>query len=159
MEDKTKENLRVYGIFFGFIVVMTVILILLVSFSRDSWKKGLAVDIQNVLNENNENSYIVDKYVTVDSLISTSSAVYTLLKVGANPSEKYYGIIMRVPSIIGPVPAVFVCSASNVNDLQFIGYSGDYGKTNDMIDFKISSGIMNYWKDMIPKITEKIKEK
>lgn len=159
MEDKTKENLRVYGIFFGFIIFMTAILILFVSFARESWRKGLALDIQNVLNENNENSYIVDEYVAVDSLISTSSAVYTLLKVGASPSEKYYGIIMRVPSIIGPIPAVFVCSANDVNDLHFVGYSGDYGKTNDMIDFKISSGIMNYWKNMIPKITEKIKEK
>ncbi len=156
MEELAKRNLRNYGIFLGIMVLMTAALIFSILQARDSWKKGLAVEVQSVLDAHADGKYIVDKFVAVDSTISTSSAVYSLLRPGTNSKDKFYGVIVRVPSIVGPLPAVFVCSERDMDKPVFIGFAGDFGRVEDIIDFKNSSGIMNYWHDMVPKIMKKM---
>lgn len=159
MEESAKKNLKTYGIFLGIIVLMTAILIVSILYTRESWKKGLADEMQSVLDSYTDEKFIVDRYVEVDSLVSTSSAVYSLLKVESGLRKSnvpYYGVIIRVPSIVGPVPAVFVCNGNNVDDVRFVGYAGDFGKAKGVLEFKNSSGIMNYWRQMVPKITAKI---
>ena len=155
MDELAKKNLRSYGMFLGIIVFMTAVLIFSILETRGAWQKGLAAEMQSVLDTSGDGKYIVDKFVPVDSVMSTSSAVYSLLKVGTASKDEYYGIIVRVPSIVGPVPAVFVCSEHDLDNPVFIGYAGDFGKVSDMIEFKYSSGIMNYWQGMVPKIVRK----
>ncbi len=156
MEDFAKKNLRDFGIFFGIIVFMTAILIFSILQTRESWKKGLAVEVQTVLDAYAGEKYIVDKFVAVDSAISTSSAVYSLLRPGTNSKDRCYGVLVRVPSIVGPVPAVFVCGEGEFDNPTFIGYAGDFGRVGDMLDFRSSDGIMKYWQGMVPKIIKRI---
>lgn len=159
MEESAKKNLKTYGIFFGIIIFMSAVLIASILYARESWQKGLASEVQSVLDSYEDEKFIVDKYVDVGTLASTSAAVYSLIKVGGEQrksSDSYYGVIIRVPSIVGPVPAVFVCNGNKADDVMFVGYAGDFGKAKGVLEFKNSGGIINYWRSMIPKITAKI---
>ena len=156
IDEKTKKVLQMFSIFFGIIIGMTVILVTMTLLSRTSWKNGLAIEMQTVLDKYEESQYTVGKNLPVNSNLSTSSAVYSLLKKNAKSSEKYYGIIVRMPSILGPVPAVFIYTEKNkISEVKFAGYALDNGKAVDTIKLQSTSNIMNYWEKMIPQIIAK----
>lgn len=153
MNARTKKIIQLFSIFFGMIFAMCMILVLFTVLARNSWKNGLAIEVQRVLNSYQDAHYTVGKYVELDSTLSTSAAVYTLLKKDDHKNQKYYGIIVRIPSVLGPVPAVFVYSEAS--GVHFAGYAVDNGKASDTVGKQISSNVMNYWEDMIPRIIKK----
>ncbi|MBR1535981.1 MAG: hypothetical protein IJ630_03480 [Treponema sp.] len=156
IEEKTKRSLKIFSIFFGMIFGMTAILVTLTLASRSSWKLGLAFEMQQVLERYDEGTYTVGKNIPLSSNISTSAAVYSLLKKDMKANERHFGVIVRIPSILGPVPAVFIYSEKNKkSDIKFAGYALDNGKATSMIKIQSSSNVMKYWEDMIPKIISK----
>lgn len=151
--DDVKRNFRTFAVFFGIIFGMTAILVVFTLVSRTSWETGLAYDVQSVLNEYSDGEYTVGKYLHLQSAFSTSSAVYSLLKKDGNGQGRYYGVMVRIPSIVGPVPAVFVYSEKD--GVQFAGYAVDMGKVGAASAISVSSGIMAYWERLIPEIVSK----
>ncbi|WP_191014165.1 hypothetical protein [Treponema zioleckii] len=158
LDPKTKKTLVTYSSFFAILVFMTSILVLVVIKAQDSWKEELGKEMQAVLDKYPSESYIVDKYIPLNSTISTSAAAYSLLKVGAAPNEKYYGVIVRIPSLIGPVPAVFLCHGKNCEKVDFAGFAVDLGKAVSPADSKISAGSINYWKQNVTNIIKKTRK-
>lgn len=146
-----KRYLISFSIFFGIIFGLTAILVTFTLISRNSWKAGLAVEMQHVLDsyESGDSHFTVGKNITLNSTLSTSTAVYSLLKKGGK-SGAYYGVIVRIPSILGPLPAVFVYNENS--GVFFAGYAVDNGKASDAVDIRIESNVMKYWEEMIPKI-------
>ncbi len=157
LDPKTKKTLITYSTFFGILIFMTSILVFFTIKAQDSWKSELGKEMQAVLDKYPSESYIVDKYIPLNSTLSTSAAAYSLLKVGASPNDKYYGIIVRIPSLIGPVPAVFLCNGKNCEKVDFAGFAVDLGKAVSPAEYKISAGIINYWKENITQIVKKIR--
>lgn len=153
LDNETKKILKLFSIFFGMIFGMCMLLVLFTLLARNSWKSGLALEVQNVLDSYPEAQYTVGKYIELDSTLSTSTAVYSLLKKDDRKNQKYYGIIVRIPSILGPVPAVFVYNENT--GVKFAGYAVDNGKASGTVGKQISNSVMNYWEDMIPKIISK----
>ncbi|MBQ9908872.1 MAG: hypothetical protein IJM48_03640 [Treponema sp.] len=152
---RSKRILRLFLIFFGMIFGMCMILVAFTALSRNSWKSGLALEVQHVLDSYQEGHFTVGKYVELESALSTSTAVYTLFKKDDHKNQKYYGIIARIPSILGPVPAVFIYTESG--GVKFAGYAVDNGRASDTVSKQISSNMMNYWENMIPRIMAKTK--
>lgn len=153
IDNETKKILKIFSIFFGMIFGMCMLLVIFTVLARNSWKSGLALEVQHVLDSYPEAQYTVGKYLELDSTLSTSTAVYSLLKKDDRKNQKYYGIIVRIPSILGPVPAVFVYNENT--GVRFAGYAIDNGKASDTVGKQISNSVMNYWEDMIPKIISK----
>ncbi|MCR4821579.1 MAG: hypothetical protein K5873_01750 [Treponema sp.] len=156
MSPQAKQNLITYAIFFGIIFGMTAILVTFTLLSRNSWKNSLAVEVQHVLDAYPEGTYTVGKNLYLNSTLSTSTVVYTLLKKDQRRNQKYYAILVRIPSILGPLPAVFIYSENT--GVSFAGYAVDNGKAGATVDRQLSSMVMKYWEDMIPKIIEKTQE-
>lgn len=156
-KEDVKKHLIVYGTFLGFIVLVFAILITLTLLARNSWKTGLANEVQNVLNDNYPDGYTVNKYIELDSLLNTNAAVYSLIKKGASNSDRFYGVIVRIPTITGPLPAVFIYNEDA--QVNFVGFATETGKANDLVNIRMASGNMNYWESMIPKIIKKSKTK
>lgn len=150
-----KKHLISFSIFFGIIFGLTVILVTFTLVSRNSWKAGLAMEMQHVLDSygNGSAHYTVGKNIVLDSTLSTSAAVYSLLKKDDRKNGSYYGVIVRIPSILGPLPAVFVYN--DVSGVFFAGYALDNGKASDAVDIRIENNVMNYWEKMIPTIISK----
>ena len=153
LDNETKKILKIFSIFFGMIFGMCMLLVIFTVLARNSWKSGLALEVQLVLDSYPEAQYTVGKYLELDSTLSTSTAVYSLLKKDDRKNQKYYGIIVRIPSILGPVPAVFVYNENT--GVRFAGYAIDNGKASDTVVKQISNSVMNYWENMIPKIISK----
>ena len=153
LRDDVKKNLIIFAIFFGIVFGITVLLVTMTLASRSSWKNGLAEDVQLVLNDYPENAYTVGKYLPLNSTFSTSAAVYSLLKKDDARNESHYGVIVRIPSILGPLPAVFIYSERS--GVHFAGYAVDAGKASQTVTLELSSTVMKYWESMIPKIVAK----
>ncbi|MBR1404481.1 MAG: hypothetical protein IJ558_09910 [Treponema sp.] len=157
LKPEVKKYLIIFATFFGIIFGITAILVTMTLVSRNSWKTALAQEMQVVLDDYSHGSFSVGKYLELNANISTSSAVYSLLKKDGNQTEKYYGVIVRVPSILGPVPAVFIYNEKK--GVTFAGYASDLGKAGTTIQLSLSSGVMNYWEHMIPKILDKTEKR
>lgn len=157
LKEDIKKHLTVYGTFLSFVVLTFAVLTTLTLLARNSWKTGLANEVQAVLNENYPDGYTVNKFIELDSLLNTNAAVYSLIKKGASNSDRFYGVIVRIPSVVGPLPAVFIYNEGT--QVNFVGFATDVGKANDLVNVKMASGNMNYWESMIPKIIKKSKTK
>lgn len=157
LDRESKRILKNFSIFFGFIFGMCMILVLFTVLAHSSWKTGLAQSVQNVLDSYQEQRYTVAGYVELDSTISVSTAVYSLYKKDSNKNKKYYAVIMRIPSILGPLPSVFIYNEEE--GVHFAGYALDNEKASGTADIQITSNIMNYWEKMIPQIIKKAKIK
>ena len=153
LDHETKKNLKTFSVFFGMIFGICVILVLFTLLSRNSWKSGLALEMQRVLDSYSEAQYTVGKYVELSSSLSSSTDVCSLLKKDERKNQKYYGVIIRIPSILGPVPAVFIYTEDS--GVTFAGYAVDNGRAEGTVSKQISSNVMNYWENLIPKIIEK----
>lgn len=153
LDSETKKILKNFSIFFGMIFGMTAILVTFTLLSRSSWRNGLALEMQHVLDSYPETHYTVSKNLRIDSTFSTSAAVYSLLKRDERRNEKHYGVIVRIPSVLGPLPAVFVYEEKS--GVFFAGYAIDNGKAGETVSVEIASNVMKYWEDMIPRIIAK----
>lgn len=153
LNSEMKKQLVSFSIFFGIVFFLTVILVTFTLLSRNSWKSGLALEMQLVLDSYQETKFTVNKNLPVESTLSSSVAVYSLLKRDVRKDEKYYGVIVRMPSILGPLPAVFVYSEAA--GVSFAGYAIDNGKASATVAMPLENTVMRYWEDMIPKIIAK----
>lgn len=156
IDSETKRILKKFGIFFGMIFGMCLILVVFSLLARNSWKNGLALEVQKVLDSYPDAHYTVANFMELDSGLSTSCAVYSLLKKDDNKKRAYYGVIVRIPSILGPLPAVFIYSKEE--GVVFAGYAVDNGKASDTVSKDISNNIMKYWEKTIPEIISKVHE-
>lgn len=150
LDKETKNNLRIYGTFLGILVFMTFILITATLLAKNSKKTFLAADMQRVLDQYEPDGYKVGSPLALKSAFSTSAAAFTLDRQNQRQNEFYAGIIIRIPTIFGPMPAVFICK--DEEDAVFAGYAVDLAKAGGLDSQRLSRGIMNYWQKTIPKI-------
>lgn len=161
LKSDVKKHAVLYGIFLGIFVGIFAFLILMTFLSRNSWKNGLASSVQTVLNNFEKDTYTVNKFIDLNSPISTSAAAYSLIKKGAPSNEIYYGIIIRIPTITGPAPAVFIYNGkkSLKQTASFAGFCEDFGKASALADERLSVANISYWESVVPKVIEKSLQK
>lgn len=174
LKSDIKRHAALYGIFFGIIFFVFAVLITMTLLSRNSWKNGLASELQLVLNNYEKDSYTVNKFIDLNSPLSTSAAVYSLIKKGAKSDEFYYGAVVRIQTITGPAPAAFIYSgkklqmqtaklknsaseqfANGGGNVFFAGFCEDFGKAESLADIRLSNANMSHWENMIPRIVKK----
>ena len=153
LDNEAKKNLRIYGIFLGIFVLMTAILIVATLLSKNSKMTFLALDMQNVLDNYEPDAYSVGSPIKLESAFTTSAAAFSLECRGKNANDSYAGIIIRIPTIFGPMPAVFICK--NDEDAVFAGYAVDIAKASNLDSIRLSQGILNYWQKNIPRILKR----
>ena len=147
LSEENKEKLKNLGILFGMFILVSALLITLVFVSRGFVTKGLRNNIQNALNENYPKTYAVGQRLTIKTGITLSAAAFECKKNGS--SEKPVAVIIRIPAVTGPVPAVFLCTE---NSTEFVCYAINNGNVDKIIAPEFSSAIIEYWKKQIPQI-------
>lgn len=152
IKPETKKQLTIFSAFFGIIFGLTAILVVSTLLSRSSWKEGLSREVQSVLDSYSPNEYSVGEYLPVNSSFSTSAAVYSVHKSG-HGSAKNYAVIARIPSILGPLPAVFIYDDGG--NVFFAGYAVDNGKAEKTVSVTLSRSVMNYWEKLVPELVGK----
>ncbi|MDY4902508.1 MAG: hypothetical protein SO116_06510 [Treponema sp.] len=149
-----KKHLINYGIFAGIIIVLLAFLITFTLLSRNSWREGLKKQVEKVLSNSTE--YTCGSWVKLNSLATSQCSVYELVKDGKTvPSA--YGIILRVTTMYGPVPAVFTYEFDenkNNASVNFIDFVETSGPLNEKIKASALKNQIAYWKNKIPYLIE-----
>lgn len=147
MLSSSQRQLRDYGIFLGLLVFMFAVLFVLTIFSRKSWEDGLRSQVQNVLERECPGEYFVEDFVSINSPLSTSAACY---KVSSNNgANARYAVILRVATIYGPEPAVFLC---NDNSVAFIGFALSDLEVSKRIERAAEKSQLSYWSSELMRI-------
>ncbi len=152
-EEKNKiiEKLKIYGIFLGIIVFLFLISVLMIFASRSSWQKGLKNEVQTVLREKSLTQYTVSDFIKIDSSISYSAAVFHLKS--STGSDKNYAVIVRINSLYGPLPAVFLYNKNR--GTEFVGLASVHGRIQKIFEESQSSIRLEYWNKKVPQIIQK----
>ena len=146
-----KELWRVFGIFIAVITFFFLVIVSLVMISRNPYEKKLANEIQVVLDEYNPNKWTVGEKIDLKSSFSYSGAMYHL--VSKNGSDKNYAVLIRINTLYGPLPAVFVYNKNK--GTEFIGFQGLHGRVKNILLSNYSSIRLKYWINKIPEIVSK----
>lgn len=154
MPNDIKPILKKYGIFFGVMFGMTALVLCFILLARSSWRHGLAQTVQEALNISYPDSYVVGDFKEISSSLATSSAVFAVKPKKANTTElSAYAILVRMPTIAGAEPALFLYSSRY--GAQFVGYALDTGKAADVLNTDVQKSAIAYWQKQIPIILEK----
>lgn len=149
--NNSKELFRIYGIFIGILILFFMILIGMVKLSHNSWKNGLKDTVYVVLEESNPDKWIVGNFLEQKTSFTTSSAIFELHN--KEKADRYYAVIIRVTSLYGFVPAVFIYNKNS--GVEFVGFAGVHGRIKKLMEYKSSTKRINYWSSRIPEIIEK----
>lgn len=147
-KSETKEFLRVYGIFLGILILMVGIIIGAVKLSERRFENRLRTAVTKVISENTESKPEIGKFIKIKSPFSLSAALYEIN--GTRSGAKNYAIILRVQTLYGPIPAVFVYNKDTGAD--FIGFAAVSGRINRLLQDDSSNPRLGYWKLKIPEI-------
>ncbi|MCI7577483.1 MAG: hypothetical protein MST12_04440 [Spirochaetia bacterium] len=143
------------GIFCGILVVFFGLLVTLSLVSRKSWRTGLRSEIGKVFLLNSISEYSVGEYVKVNSGMTVNCAVYKLNSVEDNKKSYDYAVIIRVPTLYGPMAAVYLFSRSNGNVI-FV----DFAQLDVPVSKSVKNSSMNsqiaYWAGKIPAIVNNL---
>lgn len=143
-----------FGITAGLIVFFFSTIFVLSFVSRKTWEKGLRQTIETLLAEKNETDWIIGKNIYLNSPIDSSAALFEMRE--KNSVEKNYVIIIRVVTLFGHMPAVYIYNKNT--GVRFVGYSSVKGKVRNMLDRTYTDSSMAYWSEKIPAIVKTAEE-
>ena len=147
-KSKTKELLRIYGIFSGILIFMLGIIIGAVKISERRRENKLRAAVVKVFSENTEDERQIGKFIKIKSPASLNAALYEINDLRS--ASKDYALILRVQTLYGPIPAVFVYNKDTGAD--FIGFAAVSGRINRLLQDDSSNPRLGYWKLKIPEI-------
>lgn len=145
---RTKELWRLYGIFTALLVVMLTAAGGAVKLSSARWERGLRSVVEKTLSENTDFNGKVGRFVRIKSPFSLSAALFDLeppLSDGAD-----YAIVIRVQTMYGPFPAVFVYGKES--DTRFIGFASISGRVKRLLEDNDFDPRIRYWTAKVPAI-------
>lgn len=151
MDNDKIKMLGVFGIFTFFCIIVLIIMILTIRLSSNSWQKNLRQDVANALEEHQSDTWQIGDFIKMKSPIAQNAACFEA--VNKTDSSKNYAIILRVQTIYGSFPAVFIYNEKS--GASFIGFINLHGRINDMLTTNLSDSRLLYWQKRIPAIMQK----
>ncbi|MGN0728349.1 hypothetical protein [Treponema sp.] len=136
------------GIFCGLIAAFFSVLILFVMLGRNSWKAGLKREAVQVLSENGLEKIKVGDWINSKTAVAVSACSYKA--VAEDGKTEMFVVLVRVPTLYGPVSAVYVCSAEG--RAEFVGLADVSGKTAEKICGNSENAQIEYWRKKVPVI-------
>jgi len=146
-EITNKKFFTNYAFFLLILLVVFGILIYPSIVSKKSWNNNLRVSVQNVLDESQNGIWKVGAVIDIDKPIATSCAAYNITNKTDN--SKASAVIIRITTLYGPLPAVFIY---NNDEVTFAGYSSLHGRVKNQLMAGISDKRREYWQKKIPDI-------
>lgn len=104
MNDKGKKQLFQSAAFTGILLAFFLILTGLIFAGKKNWENGLRAAVEQVLPAS---EWQCGDMVPLKSNYSVSAACFKISNI-KSPSKKYYALILRMSSYLGPLPAVFL---------------------------------------------------
>ena len=147
-KSKMKELLRIYGIFSGILIFMLGIIIGAVKISERRRENKLRAAVVKVFSENTEDERQIGKFIKIKSPVSLNAALYEINDLRS--ASKDYALILRVQTLYGPVPAVFLYNKDG--EAKLIGFAAISGRIKRLLQDDSSNPRISYWEKRIPEI-------
>ncbi len=147
-KSKMKELLRIYGIFSGILIFMLGIIIGAVKISERRRENKLRAAVVKVFSENTEDERQIGKFIKIKSPASLNAALYEINDLRS--ASKDYALILRVQTLYGPVPAVFLYNKDG--EAKLIGFAAISGRIKRLLQDDSSNPRISYWEKRIPEI-------
>ena len=148
-KENQKKFWRIFGCFIGIIVFFIAVLTGMIKLSEKKWTSGLKNAVQNVLDENEPGVWKVGNSIPLDSAFSTSAGLFELRSTES--AEKNCVLIIRIATLYGHMPAVFIYSNRGV---RFEGYAAVHGRVKKLLEEKYADSSISYWIERIPSVIE-----
>jgi len=148
LNDANKKTLKEYGIFMAFLCGMLILLMLLTFFAQKFWVSGLRRQVSSVLELYEPGAYTVTDYVSLKTPLDSSAASFVLKNKNGKSKNPVYGIIIRIMTVYGPMPAVFTYDTSQ--EPEFIGFACLTQDMSDRVKGISLNSTIQYWKKRIP---------
>lgn len=145
------------GIFCGMLVVFFGLLVTFTLLGRKSWRSGLGNEIKKVFAENHIEGYEVGDYLRLSTSISVNCGVFSLVPVDPKKSEKAYCVIVRVPTLYGPVAAVYLYKDGR-DSSDFVDFAQLNGPVSKAINSAALNSQISYWAEKVPAIIACVQE-
>ncbi len=148
MSDSKNKTMdfKKFGVFASICFLLFVIVISFSFLAKKFWDEGLKKQTVDCLTEYcADQNYTVQEYISAASGLSTSSAIYKLNR------QNSYAVIIRVMTMYGPLPAVFVCENGSARFITYLHI--DSFSKKEIISSSENSQIV-YWENRIPQIVE-----
>lgn len=142
-----KDFFKRYGIFLLILVVIFGILIYSIFLSQRSWTQNLKNSVQVVLEERDPNTWTVENNVKIKNPFTMNAACYEVRN--RKSGTLYKAVIIRIQTLYGPIPAVFMLDDDSV---YFVGYSSLHGVIASQLENNKTSKRIEYWIHKIPAI-------
>lgn len=143
-----KEFLRVYGIFIGMLAFFFLASIVMIRLSDSFWRTGLRAAVESVLEEKQPGRWKVEQQMRIHSPFSMSAAVYRVRD--AEDGSRGFAAVVRIATLYGPVPAVFVCGRDG--SVSFMGCSAVRSRIKLLVEERPHSLSVNYWRARLADI-------
>ena len=132
-----------------FILISAVIFLLLVysvKISQSKWDANLKQTIENLLEEEEPDTWIVETANRIKNPLVTSAACYDTRN--KKNGEYYKSIILRIQTLYGPVCGIFIVDKNN--NVEFKGFAALHGRVAELLYKNTFSKRIDYWRMRIP---------
>lgn len=154
-KENQKKFWRIFGCFAGILVFFFLSLFGVIKLSEKSWNEGLKQSIHTLLTQKYPDTWSIGNRIPLNSTFSTSANLYELRN--KDNAEKYYVIILRITTLYGHMPAVYIYNKTK--GAEFVGYSAVQGRIKKLLEENYADSSINYWMERIPLIIQKAEEK
>lgn len=142
--------LKKFGILVGVLTGIFIIIAGVTLASRRSWVKGLAINVDSVLNDS-YGEFTVEENIPVLSGFNVSGAIYKVAK--ASSAYDYYAMILRVQTMYGPLPGVFLYEPGK-DYSTFMGFTTVTGSVANQIYDVSKNSQIEFWEMKVPEIID-----
>ncbi len=139
-----------YLIFILIAAVIFLLLIYSVKVSQNSWDNNLKQTIETFFDEQEPDNWIVETPVRIKSPLITSLACYDTRN--KKNGEYYKTFIVRIQTLYGPVPGIFIMDKNN--NVDFKGFAVIHGRVAELLHKNTFSKRIDYWRMRIPEMVK-----
>lgn len=147
MTNKAQKHIRAPGIMTLSIMILAAIIVLLTRLTDGQRTAKLRESVQQVVGD----EWQVCDEVLIQSTISAMSSTFVL----KNGNDEAFAVVMRVETLYGPMPCVYVCRAAQEGPADFAGVLSLKGNVLERLKSRTEARSVhpvNYWAERIPSI-------
>ena len=137
-----------YGIFAGVFSVILFLCVYSTVISKKYWNRNLSANVLTVLTETTGDGWSIIEPVEIQNPFALNCAAFDVRNKSLD--KNFIAIIIRINSMYGPIPAVFL--VDDKNNVNFVDYSNIHGTVKNQIEFEKYNNRIELYKNRIPSI-------
>lgn len=147
-----KKQFIQFGVFIAFLVVLFAVTAVFAALSSSSLRRGLGDCVRAALDSNGYEYVMLESPYEIKSPLSVTASAYRI-----SGSKYTHAVIIRLTTMAGPVPAVFLYDGSSAK-ADFLCYLSLSKRVERMLLDSTRHSLIEYWAVRLPGMLSVPKE-